>query len=131
MSEIAPPPQSVFFIKFSRWNANCLCLNDCYCLSFAPFFLKISKNLSHAPVRYHSFVSKPVVSPADTVRKLNVHKTFRGRPGRLLNVLCTFNLRPVPMGSNRNITEKALFGTMLFAQYKTFFNNTFLFLSFK
>ena len=27
-------------------------------------------------------------------RKLNVHKTFRGRPGRFLNVLCTFNLRP-------------------------------------
>ena len=35
--------------------------------------------------------------PADTGRKLNVHKTFRGRPGRLLNVLCTFNLRPVSM----------------------------------
>ena len=33
--------------------------------------------------------------PADTGRKLNVHKTFRRRPGRLLNVLCTFNLRPV------------------------------------
>ena len=35
-------------------------------------------------------------SPVDTGRKLNVHKTFRRRPGRLLNVLCTFNLRPVP-----------------------------------
>ena len=33
--------------------------------------------------------------PVDTGRKLNVHKTFRRRPGRLLNVLCTFNLRPV------------------------------------
>ena len=31
----------------------------------------------------------------DTGRKLNVHKTFRRRPRRLLNVLCTFNLRPV------------------------------------
>ena len=31
----------------------------------------------------------------DTGRKLNVHKTFRRRPGRFLNVLCTFNLRPV------------------------------------
>ena len=29
---------------------------------------------------------------------LNVHKTFRRRPGRLLNVLCTFNLRPVSTG---------------------------------
>ena len=36
--------------------------------------------------------------PVDTGRKLNVHKTFRGRPGRLLNVLCTFNLRPVSAG---------------------------------
>ena len=32
---------------------------------------------------------------ADTGRKLNVHKTFRRDPERLLNVLCTFNLRPV------------------------------------
>ena len=33
--------------------------------------------------------------PLDTARKLNVHKTFRRRPERLLNVLCTFNIRPV------------------------------------
>ena len=26
--------------------------------------------------------------PVDTEPKLNVHKTFRRRPGRLLNVLC-------------------------------------------
>ena len=31
----------------------------------------------------------------DTGRKLNVHRTFRRRSGRVLNVLCTFNLRPV------------------------------------
>ena len=36
--------------------------------------------------------------PVDTGRKLNVHKTFRRRPGHLLNVLCTLNLRPVPTG---------------------------------
>ena len=34
----------------------------------------------------------------DTGRKLNVHRTFRKRPGRLLNVLCTFSLRPVSTG---------------------------------
>ena len=34
----------------------------------------------------------------DTGRKFNVHKTFRRRPGRLLNVLCTFNLRPLSTG---------------------------------
>ena len=36
--------------------------------------------------------------PVDTGHKLNVHKTFRRRPGRLLNVLCPFNLRPVSTG---------------------------------
>ena len=38
---------------------------------------------------------KSFIYPVDTGRKLNVHKTFRRRPGRLLNVLCTFNLHPV------------------------------------
>ena len=37
-------------------------------------------------------------NPVDTGRKLNVHKKFRRRPGRLLNVLCTFNLRPASTG---------------------------------
>ena len=40
------------------------------------------------------------INPLDTGRKLNVHKTFRRSPGRLLNVLCTFNLRPVSTGKN-------------------------------
>ena len=35
----------------------------------------------------------------DTGRKLNVHKTFRRRPGRLLNFLYTFNLHPVSTGA--------------------------------
>ena len=39
-----------------------------------------------------------VVIPVVTGRQLNVHKTFRRRPGRLMNVLCTFNLRPVSTG---------------------------------
>ena len=38
------------------------------------------------------------MNPADTGRKLNVHKTFRRCPGCLLNVLCTLNLRPVSTG---------------------------------
>ena len=37
-------------------------------------------------------------SPVDTGRKLNVHKTFRRRPGRFLNVLFIFNLRLVSTG---------------------------------
>ena len=42
-------------------------------------------------------------NPVDTGRKLNVHKTFRRRPGRLVNVLCTFNLRPVSAGNTAQI----------------------------
>ena len=48
---------------------------------------------------YNFLISHIILeNPVDTGRKLNVHKTFRRRPGRLLNVLCTFNLRPVPIG---------------------------------
>ena len=36
--------------------------------------------------------------PVDRRRKLNVHKTFRRRPGRLLNLLCTLFLRPLSTG---------------------------------
>ena len=43
-------------------------------------------------------VSYVLVIPVVTGRKLNVRKTFRKRPGRLLNVLCTFNLHPVSTG---------------------------------
>ena len=43
-------------------------------------------------------------APVDTGRKLNVHKTFRRHPGRLLNVLCTFNLLPVSTGDNMYVT---------------------------
>ena len=38
------------------------------------------------------------INPVDTGRKLNINKTFRRRAGLLLNVLCTFNLRPVLRG---------------------------------
>ena len=39
-----------------------------------------------------------MLPPVDKGRKLNVYKTFRIRLGRLLNVLCTFNLRTVSTG---------------------------------
>ena len=35
----------------------------------------------------------------DTALKLSVHKTFRRRPGRFRNVLCTFNFRPASTGA--------------------------------
>ena len=42
--------------------------------------------------------------PIDTAPKLNVHKTFIRHPGRLRNVLRTFNLSPVSTGFNLKIT---------------------------
>ena len=43
--------------------------------------------------------------PPDTGNKLNVHKAFQRRPGRLLNVLCTFNLCPVSMWSKTQVVS--------------------------
>ena len=53
----------------------------------------------------HAFISCHI--PVDTGRKLNVHK----RPGRLLNVLCTFNLRPVSTGTG--VKSESTFCTWL------------------
>ena len=41
--------------------------------------------------------------PLDTRLKLNVHKSYRRRPGRLLNVLCTFNTRSVSRGKYQSL----------------------------
>ena len=45
--------------------------------------------------------------PVDRGRKLNVHKTFRRHPGRLLDALSTFNLRPVSIGMEQSTLSKA------------------------
>ena len=50
---------------------------------------------------YVKMVSTEGNIPGDTGRKLNVHKTFRRRPGCLLNILCTFNLRHVSTGISK------------------------------
>ena len=42
------------------------------------------------------------INPVDIGRKLNVHKTFRRR---LLNVLCTFNLRPMSTGKSKLLNK--------------------------
>ena len=43
--------------------------------------------------------------PVDIGRKLNVSKTFRISPERLLNVLYTFNLRPVSSGIQTKVDK--------------------------
>ena len=63
----------------------------------------ICYNLDHTERNVVTWIpeieSLKILSPLDTGRNLNVHKTFRRRPGRLLNVLCSFNLRSVSRGS--------------------------------
>ena len=68
-------------------------------------------------LRDHNATDQAIV-PADTGRKLNLHKTFRRRPERLLNVLCTFNLRLVSTGRNGKIS-KLLQKTWSFLLWKT------------
>ena len=59
--------------------------------------LKVKNDLSPEIVT-ETFLQQAQTHPVDTGRKLYVPKTFRRRPTRLLNVLCTFNLRPVSTG---------------------------------
>ena len=70
----------------------------------AKFFFKnlftIEYGLSYSTYQKKSRGVKIIgISPLGTGCKLNVHKTFRRRPGRLLNVLCTLSLHPVSRGS--------------------------------
>ena len=58
----------------------------------------------HKPkiIQWRDFNHFDNASPVDTGRKLTIHKTFRRRPGCLLNVLCTFSFRSVSTGSFRS-----------------------------
>ena len=64
----------------------------------------------------------------DTGHELNVHKTFRRRPRRLLNILCAFNLRSVSKGqlatptlqeasNTRTINNSTIYFYKRFLQY--------------
>ena len=73
------------------------------CLKSANFFQRFAiENMDSGPWKSWSRNYVQVLenyrwwmNPVDTGRKLNVQKTFRRSLGRLLNVLCTFNLLPV------------------------------------
>ena len=64
--------------------------------------------------------SNEVHYPADTGRKLDVHKTSRRRPGRLLKVLCTFYLRPVLRGRFFVLLVR-IFQMNFFKRYRYFY----------
>ena len=57
------------------------------------------------------------VNPVDTGRRLNVHEAFRKRPGRLLKVLCTFNLRPVSTGNIQFLPISSGFFSLEFIKF--------------
>ena len=66
-------------------------------------------------------------NPVDTGRKLNVQKTFRRRPGRLLNGLYTFNLLPVPTGNLQAEIFQILcniFSNGMLPNYKKLYKNS-------
>ena len=58
--------------------------------------------------------------PLDTGRKLSVRKTFRRRPGRLLNVLYTLNLRTVSKGTAHQLQQRLKLSVSLI--YRVLFN---------
>ena len=64
-------------------------------ISLILFFLLL---INVIVIKYVAETLNSSLHTVDTGRKLNVHKTSRRPPGRCLNVLCTFNLRPVPTG---------------------------------
>ena len=53
-------------------------------------------------------ISKKANNPLDTGYKSNVHKTFRRRLERLLNLLCILNLRPVSKGKHLRAQSKCV-----------------------
>ena len=61
-------------------------------------FLKRLLQIGAINIIFPKYTNYRAYWPVDTGHKLNVHRTFRKRPGRLLNVLYTFNLRPLSMG---------------------------------
>ena len=95
--ELGPqgPKQYIFRDHFYSENA--------WKVRFHAFLLFYVKNIWNHNFTWSRTNSQEIVNfvsivgphPLDTGRKLNVHKTFRRCPGRFMNVLRTFNLRPV------------------------------------
>ena len=75
---------------------------------FIPHYMKNLKTCNKK-LFFMNWSWKPAIVfhfPVDTGRKLNVHKMFRRFPGRLLNVICTFNLRSVSKELSIRILRK-------------------------
>ena len=69
-----------------------------------------------------SLITKIINCPVDTGCNLNVHKMFRRRPWHLLNVLCTFNSRPVSTGLS--FEDRCFPGDLKIAEFALFSRKT-------
>ena len=81
----------------------------CFCFNIIIAIVTIDLCYYHVTYAFQSkstLYSCPNVNPKETGCKLNIHKTFRRRPGHLLNVLCTFNLCPVSTGKQRKLLAR-------------------------
>ena len=67
--------------------------------------------------------------PVDTGHKLDVNKTFRRRPVRLLNVLCTSNLRPVSLITSTGPLEINSFSCDIFIKTVSFDSDLYMHLN--
>ena len=87
---IAVPPFNVFL--------NVFYMNHCFLL---PDWFHVCGDLSYFKDSIEIFHRcAPQLKSLDKGRKSNVQKTFRRLQGRLLNILCAFNLRPVSRGKS-------------------------------
>ena len=96
------PPSSFLILNYCMETI----LSQYFCLSrFLSFAYETVTKRSNA-LSNEFFLQKHIsiflYYALDVGCKLNVHKTVRRRSGRLLNILCTFNLYPVSRGSLRN-----------------------------
>ena len=85
----------------------------CYFSETADFFVFWISVLCN--VKYHHCYLMDYLSLLGTCRKLNVHKMFRKRSGRFLNVLCTFSLLPVSSGKLIKLNAVLLVATSLWS----------------
>ena len=102
----------------NSWLKGCLFLQIFVkSLQFLSFWSTMSRDIFFNNISYETI--KYLV---DKGRKLNWHKTFRRRPGRLLNALCTFSLRSVSTGYGAGKFYKVSRNTICRSSHPKVFN---------
>ena len=86
------------------------------------FFKYLLNHCSFGDIFFNNVSYETIKYLVDKGRKLNWHKTFRRRPGRLLNALCTFNLRSVSTGYGAGKFYKVSRNTICRSSHPKVFN---------